>query len=356
MYNVKRLLFALMAIIAVTSAVAQIREVQVYRDGRIIQAFPLSDIDSVKVGYSLAAPAAVNCRQEGDYVMISWSQVDDAVSYEVYRSADNAAYSLLDRNILTTAFADSLPLPGTNYYRIRAVGKVHESGLSACPDSVTYVCEKGADTQAGGADMTGDEHEYVDLGLPSGTLWATCNVGAGKPEEYGDYFAWGETAGYKGGKTIFDRKSYKYYGGSYAVVRKYCTNSNYGTVDDRTVLEASDDAATVNWGSGWQMPSPEQFAELIDSSHTTATWTSLNGVNGMLIVSRSNGNRIFLPAAGCYHDDMCYTDSYGNLWSRSVNTSNLHYGYYLYFNSKHVYVADYSRYSGRSVRPVRVHR
>ena len=99
------------------------------------------------------------------------------------------------------------------------------------------------------------EHEYVDLGLPSGTLWATCNVGASKPEEYGDYFAWGEVKA----KDKFDVSTYKWYNGSYKAITKYCTDSEYGTVDNKTELLPEDDVATAYWGSSWCIPSSKQF-------------------------------------------------------------------------------------------------
>ena len=141
---------------------------------------------------------------------------------------------------------------------------------------------------------TTEEHEWVDLGLPSGTLWATCNVGASKPEEYGDYFAWGETEP----KTTYSWSTYKYCKGTETTMTKYCTSSYYGTVDNKTELEPSDDAATVNWGPDWQMPSYEQCKELTNGSYTTTTITTLNGVEGRMITSKSNGNSIFLPATG----------------------------------------------------------
>ena len=90
-----------------------------------------------------------------------------------------------------------------------------------------------------------DTHEYVDLGLPSGTLWATCNVGATAPEEYGDYFAWGETTGYNSGKTTFNWSTYKYCNGDYDKLTKYCNKSSSGTVDNKTTLDPEDDVAHV---------------------------------------------------------------------------------------------------------------
>ena len=205
-------------------------------------------------------------------------------------------------------------------------------------------------------DIIIDEHEWVDLGLPSGTLWATCNVGANSPEDYGDYFAWGETTGYNGGKTKFDWSTYKYYDATYQTVTKYCTISDYGVIDNKTGLEPEDDAATANWGSGWQMPSIDQIEELINSGYTTTTWTTQNGVNGRMIVSKSNSKSIFLPAAGYRGGEGLLTaGSYGYYWSRSLDTSDSRNGHSLYFNSSNIHTNYYGgRICGRSVRPVRV--
>ena len=121
-----------------------------------------------------------------------------------------------------------------------------------------------------------DTHEFVDLGLTSGTLWATMNVGANSPEEYGDYFAWGETSP----KEVYNWSTYKWCKGSYKTMTKYCTSSSYGTVDDKTELELEDDAAHVNWGAAWRMPTKEQQDELRNSC--TWTWTKKNNVNGLI--------------------------------------------------------------------------
>ena len=140
----------------------------------------------------------------------------------------------------------------------------------------------------------GDEHAYVDLGLPSGLLWATCNVGANAPEECGDYFAWGETQP----KDTYDWSTYQYCMGSAITLTKYCNfaDAGYnGFTDNLTTLLPEDDAAAANWGGNWRMPTAEEFEELLDN--TTVTWTQQNGVNGSLYTA-SNGNSLFLPAAG----------------------------------------------------------
>ena len=205
----------------------------------------------------------------------------------------------------------------------------------------------------------GDEplvhHGIVDLGLPSGTLWATCNIGANAPEEYGDYFAWGETEGYFSGKTHFEWDTYKWCQGSYNALTKYCTDSRYGTVDNKKELDLEDDAAYVNWGPGWRMPSSSQFEELINSNYTTTTWTTLNGVYGRMITSKRNGNSIFLPAPGGRHEDsLINAGSDGSYWSRTLGMSYSSDASGLFFNPYNIIVGGDSRCFGRSVRPVRI--
>jgi len=200
------------------------------------------------------------------------------------------------------------------------------------------------------------EDVYVDLGLPSGTLWATCNIGATSPEDYGDYFAWGETEGYNDGKTIFLLSSYKWCEGSNSTMTKYCTNSSYGYngfTDNKTELDLEDDAAYVNWGPAWRMPSEEQFKELINSSYTTTEWTTQNGVNGRKITSKTNGNSIFLPAAGYRNgSSLDIGGSGGYYWSRTL-FGNPIYAWRLRVNSSFIDTTSDNRYRGKSVRPVR---
>ena len=192
------------------------------------------------------------------------------------------------------------------------------------------------------------EHEYVDLGLPSGTLWATCNVGASAPEEYGDYFAWGETEP----KDIYDLSTYKWCNGTYNSMTKYCTSSIYGTVDNKTELEVADDAATANWGASWRMPTYDQQTELIEKC--SWTWTTQNGVNGYLVTG-SNGNTLFLPAAGDrYGSSLRDAGSWGDYWSRTLDSSSPNCAYNVLFYSRAVGWSDYGRDDGLTVRAVRV--
>lgn len=191
----------------------------------------------------------------------------------------------------------------------------------------------------------------VDLGLPSGTLWADRNIGADSPEGYGDYFAWGETTP----KSVYNWGTYKYCKGSYDTLTKYNKKSGYGTVDNKTVLEPADDAATANWGAAWRMPTHEEQEELIEKC--TWTWTTSNGVNGYKVVG-PNGNSIFLPAAGYCCDSSVYdTGSDALYWSASLYESYL-YGsepdiaWYMGFDSDDHHSAGSSRRLGRVVRAV----
>lgn len=198
-------------------------------------------------------------------------------------------------------------------------------------------------------DPNAGNHEYVDLGLPSGTLWATCNIGATKPEEYGDFFAWGEVEP----KETYTWGNYKYCNGSENTMTKYCTDSSHGTVDNKKELDPEDDVATVKWGSNWQMPSIEQQTELIDENYTTTTWTTEKGVYGRKVTSKKNGNYIFLPAAGYYGTAVFDINGSGSYWSRSLSTKYVSRSRYLYFNAENIYYNYVERrYYGQSVRPV----
>jgi len=200
-------------------------------------------------------------------------------------------------------------------------------------------CGKNDDNTEDNGTIGG--HSYVDLGLPSGTLWATCNVGAGTPEAYGYYFAWGETEP----KTFYDVVSYKYYDYDGRVWTKYTSSDNLD------VLEAIDDAAIVNWGSMWHTPTKEQWDELL--AFTTHQWTEQNGVGGYVFVSGEAS--LFLPAAGYrYGDELGDAGSGGSYWSGSLFTDVPNDAWGFYFNSENfgLYNYDCYRYYGFTVRPV----
>jgi hypothetical protein len=185
----------------------------------------------------------------------------------------------------------------------------------------------------------------VDLGLPSGTLWADRNVGADSPEAYGDYFAWGETEP----KDDYSWSTYKWSQGSYNY-NKYCTNRNYGTVDDKTVLDVEDDAAYVNMGAEWRMPTEDELYELI--SECTWTWTTQNGTNGYKVTG-PNGNSIFLPAAGCRNgSSLNNAGSNGYYWSALLADIYPISSWCLYFKSSDRSRVNRDRYDGHTVRAV----
>ncbi len=188
-------------------------------------------------------------------------------------------------------------------------------------------------------------HEYVDLGLS--VKWATCNVGANSPEEYGDYFAWGEVEP----KEVYDWSTYKWCDGSFDTYIKYCNDSSCGIVDNKTILEAADDAAIANWGGSWRMPTKAEQDELRENC--TWTMTTQNGVNGFKVTG-FNGNSIFLPAAGLrYGSSLDLVGNYGGFWSSSLYTDG-RAACGLYFTDSFVlsYALDAVRCAGISVRPV----
>lgn len=195
-------------------------------------------------------------------------------------------------------------------------------------------------------------HAYVDLGLPSGTLWATCNVGAKNPEDYGDYFAWGETQP----KPNYSNNTYKY---SKAKVHGEYTKYSYnaedgynGYVDKLTTLEPNDDAAAVNWGGSWRMPTKEECEELL--KFTSKKVETIHRVKGMRLTG-PNGQSIFLPATGKrVNKKLLHNGTEGSYWSSSLNTVvSLAWLFYCSCESNSCSVFDFnSRDTGHAVRPV----
>ena len=206
--------------------------------------------------------------------------------------------------------------------------------------------------------------EAIDLGLPSGIKWASFNLGATKPEEYGDYYAWGETEPYyisldpltwKQGKDAgYDWPSYKWCMGSSNTITKYCSDENdgyNGFTDFKTVLEDEDDAARMTLRSKWRMPTKDEWIEL--RNNCSWEWTSLNGVNGVKVTG-SNGESIFLPAAGAVSNTILpAAGANGSYWSSSLDSGGTRSAYYLAFASNFVSSYYYFfRFLGNSVRPV----
>ena len=199
--------------------------------------------------------------------------------------------------------------------------------------------------------------QFVDLGLPSGTLWATCNVGATSPEESGDFFGWGETET----KEVYNYPLYKWNSAAATppVFSKYCTLESMGTVDNLTELELEDDAAYVNMGTEWRMPSKEQIQELISTNNTKSEWKRVNGVYGRKFTSLVNGDTIFIPAVGHYAGGAISFNEgdilSGLYWSRTLVEDNPETAWFLGFTSGSFGIASTggTRFLGRPIRAVR---
>ena len=196
--------------------------------------------------------------------------------------------------------------------------------------------------------------EAVDLGLPSGTKWANMNIGAEKPEDYGLYFAWGETVGYTSDTSdgrMFDWSGYKWCGGSKTTLTKYCTKDSNGMVDDKTILGLEDDAAHVNWAGSWRMPTREEIKELLNNANLE--WTTVSDVYGCKFTSIANGNSIFLPAAG-YRDGLSLEEQSmsGLYWSSWLYGSSPAYAGCLNFQPQFQSMGNSPRSDGYPIRPV----
>ena len=285
---------------------------------------------------SILAHDVTNVRgmQEGQNIVLLYDlQVDTRIS-QVYVEIDGK--SRLIPNACLSGDVNRIVAKGQNRRIVYDVLADYTNGLKA--DRIAFVINPNSE---GG-------HEYVDLGLS--VKWATCNVGASKPEEYGDYFAWGETQP----KTTYDWSTYKWCNGRSGRSNrqtKYCTARRWGTLDNKTTLDLSDDAARVNWGGSWRMPTTDEQRELIYDC--TWTWTTQSGVNGHKVTSKKNGNSIFLPAAGYRRGSSLYdAGSYGNYWSSSLDTDYPNLAWYVSFTSGSVSRSGSNRYYGFSVRPV----
>lgn len=223
-------------------------------------------------------------------------------------------------------------------------------------------------------DGTENGYNYVDLGLPTGTLWATCNVGAQSPSEYGDYFAWGEVEP----KENYSWSNYKYGSDDYNKLIKYCSKSYYGKdgfTDNKTTLELSDDAAYMNWGGKWRMPTKAQQDELRNECYWV--WTNCynnSNVAGCIVYKAKESSdkgiyvyedgtpsssyslddaHIFLPAAG--HRESIYlfdAGIVGSCWSSSLNTDSPYLSCCIAFYPDYWISASNNREKSQSVRAV----
>ena len=206
-------------------------------------------------------------------------------------------------------------------------------------------CEKNQSV-----DLEENPIQAVDLGLS--VKWATCNVGASSPQDYGDYFAWGETVS----KDNYIAETYKFIAGYDCLLTKYTDSicGYEGFEDLKTVLDSEDDAAYVNWGKEWRTPTKDEFQELIDSC--TWEWITLNGIRGYKVSGKKPGfenNSIFLPAQGYMYDAYPYQINYcACYWSSDLSDSSAYEASYLYFHFNGKGFDTCYRYYGQSIRPV----
>ncbi|MCF0186987.1 MAG: SUMF1/EgtB/PvdO family nonheme iron enzyme, partial [Bacteroidaceae bacterium] len=265
----------------------------------------------------------------------------------------------------TTPLTTSLQFGGHNIYAMRGCEKSDVETIN-----ITNITKNDGKTVLRFVPRIGG-HEYVDLGLPSGTLWAACNVGATKPEEYGYYFAWGETitkSGYTEKNSATNGKSNSWLkSNGYIDLTGQTTKTKDRTRDDRNPglrnrmntetekgnITMSYDAARTNWGSTWRMPTDADINELI--ANTTTEWTTINGVNGCLVKSKNNGKSLFFPAAGYRNGtSLDGVGESGGFWSSSPNGTLANKASSLYFGREYFSMGWGSRYYGQSVRPVSV--
>lgn len=193
--------------------------------------------------------------------------------------------------------------------------------------------------------MNNNDYNYIDLGLPSGTLWATCNVGANKPTDVGLYFQFGDTVGYLKDQIGKDKQFvWSDYNCRWKDIFEHATNN--------AILKLEDDAAHINMGGNWHIPTPKQIKEL--TTNTISTWTIHNGVNGKMFTSKRDSSKfIFIPAAGMgLGGSVQNSGRYGFIWSSMLNMDDIDYGQDLRFNQYNAYLSSHIRFVGFSVRGV----
>lgn len=216
-----------------------------------------------------------------------------------------------------------------------------------------------------------DDYEWVDLGLKSGTLWAKCNIGAESPEEFGNFYAWGETEAKtpmppynpeaeKDVKDLVNWVTYKYCQEKDSTMTKYCYNEWFGTVDSLKVLDSTDDAATAIWGADWQTPSPDDFNELITEANTkgglvSMAWAQVNRVPGIKFTNTTTMASIFFPAGGYRykygHDCKNFAGMY---WTNTLNAGNNdNWARVFYFTYTLTKTGNNERCYGLNIRPIR---
>ena len=294
---------------------------------------------AIIIGSKYKLNAKLKC-ENNDYIfipdLIEWSSSDQSIA-------------MVDTNGVVTAYSIGV-----------ATITAEIDSIQACCTIIVASCLP-----------TGSEnsYDYVDLGLS--VKWATINIGASDIGDYGDYFTWGDTELYyemgyareepmthwkEGKPNGYYGYTFKYHDSSSSTLTKYNTNSSYGIVDNKITLDPEDDAAHVNWGGCWRMPTKAEFVELNNTDNCTWTWTTYYGVNGYLVTSKKPGYvgaSIFLPAASCrIGGTLLGVGRDGDYWSSSLNSDSPYKAWNFNFHSGSHYMNNYERFVGRTVRPV----
>ncbi|MBQ6204322.1 MAG: DUF1566 domain-containing protein [Prevotella sp.] len=264
-------------------------------------------------------------------------QKDKAQNVAINGGWGDYTVTVLDKSVCTA----ELKQDGDSYY-IQIVGKKEGGSTSVTLEDLrsqktTAILVMVSEQQATASSCPDNHHPHmIDLGLPSGTKWACCNVGAQKPEDYGGYYAWGETME----KSTYNWSTYIHCDGSSS------TCHDIG----KDIAGTQYDAATANWGSSWVMPNKDQLNELVDNC--TSEWTTENGINGRRFTG-PNGASVFLPAAGGFYDAEVSDAGYGGYyWSSTLDESGTNYAWNFRYRSDYVGTYHNTRFNGRTVRPV----
>ena len=304
----------------------------------------LSGIEGDKSTYQISAQVSHGSSggpvfdDYGNLVGIISSGLDAKVQQNVYYAIKTSYL----KNLVETMYVDNV-LPTSsllgNYTK-------RQDKFKAVKNFVFYIECNGKVNNVNKSGNVVNGHEYIDLGLPSGTMWATCNIGATEPYEYGYHFAWGEVRP----KTTYTWQTYKYCRGNADTMTKYNFERSSGYIDYIRILQPSDDAATANWGTGWRMPTKTEIEELMYKC--SWKWMPVNGVECFIIIG-PNGNYIFIPAGGFYQNSS--RNKVGEIVTLWSSTLGFNYGcdaWNLNYYSGELHMKDVHRYYGRSIRAV----
>jgi len=308
---------------------------------KVIETNPVLDGNTVKMNVVADPVEGYKPRHEVEKVTFTSASTEHTIIYLAPTSYTvTVNYVCSGKSIAPSSAVVIDDIFDEDIVRLR-IEPVTVAGYSASPVTISV---SGDMTYNLDYVVSGPAYEYVDLGLPSGTLWAACNVGASSPEEYGDYFAWGEIVPNKA--SAYTPENYRFYNGPKNEYSKY--NSN----DGLTELELDDDVAHVIMGGDWHMPTADQSNELLNN--TTSAWTTFNGVSGWTFTSNNNGESIFIPAAGEYWGKgLDGVGRYADVWNRTIFSNNIYSGFaFGMFIDEEGGVWDIDRFGGVSVRGV----